>query len=289
MIKRFIYIILAAWFAAACTEDIDLPLKSQGTRMLAVEGQITSDTTAHWVKLSYTSDYYDTTDYVVENASVSVSDGTNTYVLTEDPREKGLFKTDPDFYGVPGKTYQLTISGIDTDEDGERETYTSESTMPDLAIVDSINVSVVHKFYTDVLQISYFADDDPTPGDAYLYRASINHVMVTDSLDEWSFTDDEIFNGQRAEDEPVIYLDQDYEQYQVKDGDLITLEFSHIPHEYYQFLNDALWEFYGSDPFGGNPANIRTNISGPRKAWGFFTAYAIDRKQKILRITTDQK
>lgn len=288
MIKRSVYFILAAWLATACTEDIDLSLKSQGTRMLVVEGQITSDTTAQWVKLSYTSDYYDTTGYVVENASVSVSDGINTWVLTEDSREKGLFKTAKDCYGVPGKTYQLTISGIDTDGDGETETYSSESTMPDFPVVDSINVSVVHKFYTDVLQISYFGWEDPMPGDAYLYRASINNFMVTDSLDEWSFTDDELFNGQRAEDEPVIFLDQDEEQYQVKDGDRITLESSHIPHEYYQYLNDALWELHGSDPFGSNPANIRTNISGPRKAWGFFAAYAIDRKQKALKLNTKQ-
>ena len=288
MIKRFNYIILAACLLTACTEDIDLPLKSLDTRMLVVEGQITSDTIAQWVRLSYTSDYYDTLSETVENASVSVSDGTNTFVLTEDPQEEGLFKTAPGFYGIPGKTYQLSISGIDADKDGETETYTSESTMPDFPMVDSINVSVVHKFYTDVLQISYSGQEAPTSGDAYLYRASINHVMITDSLDEWSFTDDKIFNGQRIEDEPVIYLDQDIEQYKVKDGDQITLETSHIPYEYYQFLNDALSEFYGSDPFGGNPANIRTNISGPRKAWGFFAAYAIDRKLKTLKINTDQ-
>ncbi len=288
MIKQYIYIILAALLATACTEDIDLPLKTSGTRMLVVEGQITSDTIAQWVKLSYTSDYYDTISYVVENASVTISDGSNIYELTEDTQEKGLFKTDPGFYGVPGKTYQLTISGVDTDEDGETETYTSESTMPDIPVVDSINVSVVHKFYTDVLQISYYGEDGPELGDAYLYRASINNTMITDSLHEWSFTDDKLFNGQRAEDEPVIYLDQDIDEYKVKDGDLITLETSHIPYEYYQFLNDALWEYDGSDPFGGNPANIRTNISGPRQAWGFFTAYAIDRKQKVLKISTNK-
>jgi hypothetical protein len=286
--KKYMIYIFAALLIGACTEEIDLPLKSQGTRMLVVEGQITTDTTAHWIKLSYTSDYYETDSEEIENASVSVSDGTSTYQLTEDAQQKGLFKTTPDFYGIPGKTYKLTISGIDTDEDGEAETYTSESKMPDFPMVDSIRVAVVHKFYTDVLQISYYAQDDPAPGDAYLYRASVNQVMVTDSLNEWSFTDDKIFNGQAAVDEPVLYLDQEIEQYKVKDGDKIMLETSHIPHEYFLFLNDALWEFYGSDPFGGNPANIRTNIYGPRKAWGFFAAYAIVRKVKTLKISTVQ-
>jgi hypothetical protein len=108
--------------------------------------------------------------------------------------------------------------------------------------------------------------------------------MVTDSLHEWGFTDDRLFNGQKIADEPVIYLDQEIEQYKVKNGDRIMLETSHIPYEYYRFLNDALWEYWGSDPFGGNPANIPTNISGPRKAWGFFTTYATVRNMKTLKI-----
>ena len=285
---RYIFTMLAAVLVTACSEEIDLALKSQGTRMLMVEGQITSDTTAHQIKLSYTSDYYEPGGNPVEGAAVTVSDGTNTYVLTEDAQQKGLFKTAADFYGVPGKTYHLTITGVDSDEDGEDETYTAESTMPAFPVLDSIRVAVVHKFYTDVLQISYYSQEDPTPDDAYLYRASINNFMVTDSLHEWSFTDDELFSGQRAEDEPVIYLDQEIEQYKVEDGDQIMLELSHIPYPYYQFLDDALWEFYGSNPMSGNPANIRTNISGPRKAWGFFAAYSIDRKIKVLKIKAEK-
>ncbi len=284
MTMKPIITILSVLFIVACSEEIDLPLKSQGTRMLVVEGQITTDTTAHSVRLSYTADYYETGSNEVENAVVTISDGTNTLQLTEDASRKGLFRTPSDFYGVPGKTYKLTVSGVDSDEDGETETYTAESKMPDLPEVDSIRLAVVHKFYTDVLQISYYTpEEDPVPGDAYLYRASVNQVMVTDSLHEWVFTDDRLFNGQKAVDEPVIYLDQDIEQYKVKDGDRIMLETSHIPWDYYKFLNDALWEYWGSDPFGGNPANIPTNISGPRKAWGFFAAYAIDRKVKTLK------
>ena len=288
MKQRYIYTLLAALIATACTEDIDLPLKSQGTRMLVVEGQITSDTTAHQIRLSYTSDYYETGENEVEGAAVTVSDGTNNYVLTEDPQQKGLFTTAADFYGVPGKTYRLTITGVDSNEDGQAETYTSESTMPSMISVDSIRVAVVHKFYTDVLQISYNTQESPVINDAYMYRSAVNGVMVTDSLHEWGFTDDRLFNGQKIVDEPVIYLDQEIKQYKVKNGDRIMLETSHIPYEYYKYLNDALWEYWGSDPFGGNPANIPTNISGPRKAWGFFTAYAIVRKVRALKIDTNQ-
>ena len=100
MKRLSIYTLLAAFLATACTEEIDLPLKSQGTRMLVVEGQITSDTTAHQIKLSYTSDYYETGGSEVEGAAVSVSDGTGTYQLTEDGITPRIYPGHPHFFAV---------------------------------------------------------------------------------------------------------------------------------------------------------------------------------------------
>jgi len=269
---------------SGCTENIDLALNSMDTRMLVVEGQITSDTTSQWIKLSYTSDYYDTLEYNINNANVMVSDGTDTCVYIKDSEVAGLYKTTIDYFGIPGKTYKLTISGIDTDKDGETETYTSESTMPEIAVVDSIRLSLEHKFYIDVLQISYYAQDSPENDDAYMYRVYKNNVLLTDSLSEWRTVDDELFNGERLEDEPVMYLNQDIDEYKVKDGDLYTLETSHIPYDYYLFIEDAQEEYQGSNPFSGNPANISTNISGPHKASGFFVAYSSYKNEKVYKI-----
>ena len=282
MKKNILFFLIIA-LVTSCVEDIDLPLKSSGTRMLVVEGQITTDTTAHWIKLSYTADYYNNVSDPVEDATVTVTDGETAFVLTEDPQHKGLFTTAADVYGLPGKTYTLTITGIDTDKDGETETYTAESVMPAFPKVDSIQAGIFHKFFTDVLQVDFWGEDSPTPGEAYLYKVTINNVMVTDSLNEWGFSDDEVYNGQKAIAEPVMYLDQKQEQYVAKDGDVIGLEYAAIPYQYYKFLFDAVWEWNGADPFGGNPANIRTNITGPRKAWGFFTTNAIVRKSAILK------
>jgi len=282
--EKIIYIILLIFIVSGCTENIDLALNSMDTRMLVVEGQITSDTTSQWIKLSYTSDYYDTLAYNVNNVNVMVSDGTNTCVFSEDPEVAGLYKTKSDYYGIPGKTYKLTISGIDTDEDGQTETYTAESKMPDIPLVDSIRLSLEHKFYIDVLQISIYALDSPEKDDAYMYKLYKNNFLLTDSLSEWRTAEDELFNGERLEDEPVIYLNQDIDEYKVKGGDLYTLVTSHIPHDYYLFLEEAQEEYRGSNPFSGNPANISTNISGPHKACGFFAAYSTDWKEKVFRI-----
>ena len=257
----------------SCTEDIELKLKGHGTRMLVVEGQITSDTTAHWIKLSYTADYFNTEEESVENAVVSISDGTNIFALTESPTTPGLFFTAPDIYGIPGLTYTLTISGIDTDEDGETEVYHAESTMPSAVYMDKIALSIEHIFFTDVLRISFDAQEPGEERNAYLFKVSYNGVMVTDTVYEWGYAHDEWYNGFAIVDEPVFYLDQKEEQYVINNGDIVTVEFSNIPVDYCYFLSEVVQEYYGSSPFSGNPANVRTNISGPRKAWGFFSAY----------------
>ena len=261
----------------SCSEDIDLNLKGHGTRMLVVEGQITSDTTAHWIKLSYTADYFNIEEEKVENAEVSISDGTNTIILNESVDKPGLFLTDPDFYGIPGRTYTLTISGVDSDEDGVAETYHAESKMPSKLLMDNIYLSIDHIFFTDVLRISCDFKDPAEERNAYLFKASYNGVMVTDTIYEWAYAHDEWYNGVTIFDEPIFYFDQNEEQYVINDGDNVTVEFSNIPLEYYYFLNEAVQAYYGSSPFSGNPANVRTNINGTRKAWGFFSSYYIQR------------
>ena len=271
----FLSLLIVVFYS--CSEDIDLKLKGHGTRMLVVEGQITSDTTAHWIKLSYTADYFDTKEERVENASVSISDGTNTHILSESQEKAGLFVTESDVYGVPGRTYTLTISGIDTDGDGEAETYHAESVMPSEVYMDKIALSIEHIFFTDVLRISFDAREPGEERNAYLFKASYNGIMVTDTLYEWGYAHDEWYNGVTILDEPIFYLDQKKEQYVIKNGDIVTVEFCNIPVDYCYFLSEVEQEYYGSNPFSGNPANVRTNISGPRKAWGFFSAYHIHR------------
>jgi hypothetical protein len=275
-------ILSAITYLPACVEQIELPLESADTRMLVVEGQFTSDTTIQTIRLSLTSDFYETNTDPVENATVSVTDGTNTYLFMEDPKIRGLYKTPAETYGMPGKKYKLMISGTDTNGDGETESYTAESQMPAMSGIDSINVSIENLFSTDMLRVSYYGQEDPAPNDAYLFRLRINTWLVTNNLNECTISEDQTYNGQYMIDEPAIYFIQK-DRYVRNGVELITLESCHIPYDYYLFLNDVRWESLGSDPFSGNPANIRTNITGTHKALGFFAAYSITRKSKIFK------
>ncbi|MCK5463086.1 MAG: DUF4249 family protein, partial [Bacteroidales bacterium] len=123
-----------------CTERIDLELDSTYTR-LVVEGFITNDTAAHWVRLSETSDYFhNETAPAVTGAEVTIDDGEQVHRLTESDTAKGWYLTSPDYHGIPGRTYTLIIRNVDIDNDGEVEEYTAASMMKPVNPIDSIKI-----------------------------------------------------------------------------------------------------------------------------------------------------
>ncbi|MDR1860589.1 MAG: DUF4249 domain-containing protein [Bacteroidales bacterium] len=266
---------------AACSESIDLRLRGADTRMLVVEGHITSDTMAHGVWLSYTADYFDLHETPVENVQVTITDGDLIIPLTEVPDTAGLFRTAPDIFGLPGHTYKLLITGVDADGDGTPEEYRSESTMPGAGKIDSIRLMIQHIYFTDALIVSFFAHEPTTADDAYLFKIRYNNVLVTDTIFEWMAIDDTFFPGTDINNEPIFFLDQEKPEYHITDGDTVTLETWHIPRDYYDFVNDAVQEYRGASPFSGYPANIRTNITGDRKAWGIWAASYIYRRSRV--------
>jgi len=75
----------------SCTERIDVELDESYTR-LVVDGAITTDTMAHVVVLSKTSSYYyNMPAPLVTGASVSITDGNQTFKLKED--SPGIYRT----------------------------------------------------------------------------------------------------------------------------------------------------------------------------------------------------
>ena len=118
-----------------------------------------------------------------------------------------------------------------------------------------------------------------------MFRVLKNGVLLTDTITELSFTDDQFFNGIQVENQPVYSLNPDKLDEHLKINDTIVLETCAIPQGYYDFLMDVMLESYGSDPFGGQPANLRTNIMDKTKATGYFLAYDVKRNMTIVRDT----
>ena len=67
---------------------------------LVVYGHITTDTMQHAVSISRSSNYFENIKPEgISNATVSISDGDETYALSESPTEKGTYLTAPGVFG----------------------------------------------------------------------------------------------------------------------------------------------------------------------------------------------
>lgn len=262
----------------SCTERIDVEVDSSFTR-LVVEGYITTDTMAQMVRLSTTSDYFlNQKTPAVSGAMVEVFDGHNIWIFTESPAGSGYYYSDPGFYGLPGRTYDLEIRDVDIDRDGRMEVYSANSELNPTNPLDSIRLEYFNSMFPGY-QVRIYAWDSPNV-DFYAFKVLKNNRLLTDTLSEMIVQNDEFFNGNYTHGIVSYFLSDDKPDEQVNLGDTITFELNGITGDYYYYILEALSQIYPQMPlFSGPPANIRSNISGD--AIGYFTAYSIQRSSTV--------
>lgn len=279
IIKTFIFLLIPgiALFFQSCTEKINLDLGSTYTR-LVVDGAITSDTMAHVVKLTTTTDfYYDRPAPGVKGADVTITDGTNIYVLQEDTLNPGTYKTLPDVYGEPGKTYTLKIhlkEAINGNSD-----YQASCTMQPVNPIDSI--TLVYRANWKIWEIDCYALDPPRV-DFYMFNTYKNGIKLTDTINKVGITDDRLFNGSYTNGAAVGFLRTEIAREDPHPGDTITVQIAGITREYYYFIYDVQIESGYKNPLiSGPPANIKGNVSNG--AIGFFAAYSTKYASSIAK------
>jgi hypothetical protein len=259
----------------ACTEEVDIELDSSYAR-LVVDGQITTDTTTHYVKLTKTMDYFaNRPAETVSGAEVRI----NNHLLTESQSKPGLYLTEADFCGEVGKKYRLTIRDVDINNDGASEFYHASDSIHSIARADSIDL-VYQEFAGGQMKmwaIHLYAQDPPEENH-YLFKVYKNDTLVTDTIDEYVFQEDVTFNGNYVPGVMVQSLDKSKKDERVRHGDVITLEANGISREYYKYIIEVTNESGASNPlFSGPRANVRTNVKGGGNAVGFFRAFSINR------------
>jgi hypothetical protein len=255
-----------------CTERIEIELDSTFAR-LVVEGNVTSETKQHWVRLSETSDYfYNQVAPAVTGARVTIDDGFSVHQLEESGTLPGWYHTSPDYRGIPGRSYTLRIENVDIDKDGEKEEYSATSRMNPANPIDSIRIEWFDTFI-EGYQVRVWAWDSPEP-DWYAFKVRKNGVLLTDTLYEVIVQSDEFFNGNYTYGIPSQFLSADKPDEVVEVGDTITFELNGITEEYYNYVLEAQSQVLPQTPlFSGPPANIRTNLDNG--AIGFFAAYSV--------------
>lgn len=278
--KKILYIIFFATLLYACTEPIDIDVDDSYNRIV-IEGQISNDTTAHLIKITRSADFFDgLAPEKISGADVCIRWNSDSVQLHED--SAGYYYTPATFYALENTIYELVIRNVDIDKDGKTEEYNAFDRMTNAIDIDFIKLEKKIQFRGDsveFVEVQMFAQEPPERN-FYIFKTNINGRSVRDSLLEWNLSNDEFFNGNYTNGVAVqqLYLYDSTEV--VKADDVVTLELIQISQSYYNFIQSAYFESFGSIPlFSGPPANIIGNISNG--GIGYFSAVAISRSSAI--------
>lgn len=256
----------------SCTEKMDnFKLNSTYTRCV-IYGEITTDTTAHKVRVTRSADFFSNIPAEpIAGATLTITDGTNTFPLTESATEPGNYYTDSDVYGVSGQTYTLNVSNVDLLNDGVMKSYTASSELMPVSTIDSIDTEYNSRW--NFWAIKAWAKDPAETQDYYMFKAYINGVLNADSLLNLVVTEDKFYNGSSTNGITCYTIP---ERDTIKPGYNITLDICGITEDYFNFITEAQTMASPQNPmFNGPPANVRTNFNND--AVGYFSAYSIAR------------
>ncbi|MCU4165989.1 DUF4249 domain-containing protein [Carboxylicivirga caseinilyticus] len=263
--------LLLLFISNACTEDMTIKLNDTEPR-LVVDGQISTDTTTHLVRLTSSSSYYSNTEPEgISGALVTIQDEAQTIILEESIQYPGYYLTPSDYYGLPGRTYHLTIENVDIDNDGVFEVYESESRINPVAPIDSVRLE--YESTWDLWKVLLFAQEPSETKDFYSFSIALNDSLLTDRYSDLGFVDDKFFDGNYAGGVWVQTIDEEDMELTLKEGDWVKLYMQGITEEFYLYLEALEEEVNFKAPlFSGPPANVQGNVSNG--ALGFFNTYS---------------
>lgn len=278
-IRHLLFALLGLGSLVSCTKEMETLDLEASQKMLIVEASFTNILKEHEVKLTRSAGYLTEEDIpFVTNATVTITDDAgNTFPLTYD--KDGVYKTQQ-VQGEIGRTYTLNVAVDGT-------TYTASETMKRVPPIDSLYYQSqkgsdidqsgrpgTKTYDKDKYRTRFliFTTEPDGTGDYYYWSIEKNDTLITDTLGQTLFVDDQFVDGsdylvfeydERAEFNPVYGLP----------GDTITITTHAVTKKYYDYIFGVLLEtdFSGS-PFGGAPANIATNLSDG--AQGYFSVEA---------------
>ncbi len=304
MIRFLLCVGLLGVLLTACTKEVEVEIPGYEEKMV-IDGRIETGQPP-FVLLSTTKEVYAPTDVdaflngFISGATVTVSDGTNTVVLSEVcsgnlppgteeiaaqilgiPADQlsnydicAYVGLDPSIWGQVGKTYTLTVSH-------EGETYTAETTL--LTAVPLVNTFWKPEGALTNHGFSWATLGDPAGQyDAYFWETSIIGNAAGDTT-ETGFTntfnpvfDDEFFDGLEFEfayENPhSTSAEPDSSRFLYELGDTVVIKLSKLDRVVYEYYEKKYAQLQtAGNPFA-TPTNIPTNLSnGALGVWAGFS------------------
>jgi hypothetical protein len=271
--KTIIKILLMTFSASAffgCNETIELDLEQTPPRII-VDGLITNENTAHYVKLSQSVDFYHKGKVpAVSGAEVTVSDNEgNVYHFLESETTAGYYAAS--FEGKIGNSYSLEV------ELPSGEKLSAEDQMVPVMQVDRLDWIVDEDekenpreegFY---YRIRIFGEEPAATKDYYLFKFFRNDsIQNFDSKTGVFFADDNLVGG---------YLDGLESPEHYKKGDEGRFEIYRISRDAFLFYNDLNNILNGDGGMSSpSPTNPRSNIrSSEGPGLGLFQVSAVNK------------
>ncbi len=248
---------------SACEEVIDIDLNNADPK-LVVDGWIYNTPGPYRIRLTQSTDYFDTTrPNTIENALVIISEN-NTVFDTLKMTRPGVYQTQKILQGKVGATYQLKVFY-------NNEVYESIATMKPLAALDSITYRYESGsvFRDEGYYITTHFQDPLTVGDFYRWKFFLNDKRY--KPDNLLYASDELYNGN--------YISFEF-RYDFDLNDTVRVEMFSIEKNMYEYLSGLDEQENTGDLFDTPPGNAQGNISNG--ALGYFGASAKEVKEIII-------
>jgi hypothetical protein len=280
MKRNLLISLLVIVLAAACSEPFDLKTRQSDKTYLCVEGVLTNLPTSQTIRLSESIDYQSAEKVPpVTGATVTVSDGTDTFVFSEREGKPGSYDSPKGFRCVFGKTYSLKIECRLSN--GTSGTYTATSGMT----TDGFDIEKIDYKYLGSIQdscwvLGVWGKDRPETNYFLISTAVNGNVSPTSSmLERAMLMPDTYFNSSYVSGFPIGYMYQTADQIKkygacakpLEKGDIVSLVVYTMTKDYYDFVMALTTSASAvSIPIiSSQPANLPTNIKGG-DAMGFF-------------------
>jgi len=280
-INKILVLGLAIITLASCQDKIDLDLP-EGEKFLVVEGWITNEERDHTVKLTFTQQYFD-------SSQPTAASGAFVVVRDNEGTETELEETAAGIYTYPGpgevgRSYQLEILL----DEGTR--YLSDwellrEPVPIFSIEWRLSEDEPDpdndENPDDIYEVIINTQEPAGLGDHYQWRSFLNGVEQRDPFDIF-VTTDEFVDGN-----PIPEFNVTDELYSTPDTVRIVQErISRAAYEFYTELQSQT-AFVGG-PFDTPPAplqgNVRNVADETKSALGFFGAAGVDAATTVVGV-----
>ncbi|MFC2136916.1 DUF4249 domain-containing protein [Bacteroidota bacterium] len=262
----------------SCEEVIEIDLNSTDPKIV-VEANITDDPGPYLVKLSWTEDYFEPSEFIrINNAFIVIADDKGIIdTLSED--EPGIYYTSK-IQGVPGNTYTLRIT-INGDE------IIASSTMPDKIELDAINYEYIlapTPHDEDGYRLKCEFQDPEDEENFYRFKVYQNDTLYYDNKYDIYLWDDKFFDGN--------YVDLAVKRrgtFPLKINDSMRIElliYNEVTFMYYTTLLNSITEYTEMEIMRSMvmgsfaPANPETNLS--YEVVGYFAAYCVSEQRAVI-------